>query len=49
MQKKNSGIAKCYDELSANKLGLKGKWEEMKNVNTPDVWEYINTWSEKIE
>jgi len=32
MQKKNSGIAKCYDELSANKLGLKGKWEEIKNV-----------------
>ena len=49
MQKNDLGIAKCHFELSANELGLKGKWEEMKNVNTPDGWEYINTWSEKIE
>ncbi|HEY8892576.1 MAG TPA: nitroreductase family protein [Clostridium sp.] len=45
MQKNDIGIAKCHFELSANELGLKGTWEKMKNINTPNDWEYICTWS----
>jgi nitroreductase len=45
LQKNDIGIAKCHFELSANELGLKGNWQEMKNINTPIGWEYISTWS----
>lgn len=44
MQKNDIGIAKCHFELSVNELGLKGSWEEIKNTNTPNNWEYICTW-----
>jgi len=45
MQKNDIGIAKCHFELSANELGLKGTWQEMKNINALNGWEYICTWS----
>ena len=45
LQKNDIGIAKCHFELSANELGLKGNWQEMKNINTPIGWENISTWS----
>ena len=45
MQKNDIGIAKCHFELSANELGLKGTWEIIKNINTPNDWEYICSWS----
>ena len=45
MQKNDIGIAKCHFELSANELGLKGKWQEIKNINTTNDWEYICSWS----
>jgi len=45
MQKNDIGIAKCHFELSANELGLKGTWEKIKNINTPNDWEYICRWS----
>lgn len=48
MQKNDMGIAKCHFELSAKELGLKGKWQEMKNMNLPNAWEYISTWSEEV-
>jgi hypothetical protein len=45
LQKNDIGIAKCNFELSVNELGLKGKWQEMKNISTYNGWEYISTWS----
>jgi nitroreductase len=45
LQKNDIGIVKCHFELSANELGLKGKWQEMKNISTVSGWEYISTWS----
>ena len=45
MQKNDIGIAKCHFELSANELGLKGTWQEIKNISTPNDWEYICSWS----
>ena len=45
MQRNDIGIAKCHFELTAIELGLKGRWLEMKNINTPAGWEYIVTWS----
>ena len=44
MQKNDLGIAKCHFELASDELGLKGKWEEMKNISTPNEWKYICTW-----
>ncbi len=46
IQKIDMGIAMCHFELTANEVGLRGKWD----INTPvpdDVpkgWEYIITW-----
>ncbi|MCB2339149.1 nitroreductase family protein [Clostridium estertheticum] len=45
MQKNDIGIAKCHFELSANELGLKGTWVEIKNISTPNDWEYCCSWS----
>ena len=44
MQKNDMGIAMCHFELAAKELGLKGKWENFKNIDTPNDWEYITTW-----
>ncbi|MGV8983787.1 nitroreductase family protein [Clostridium sp.] len=45
MQKNDMGIAKCHFELAVNELGLKGTWQEIKNIKTTNDWEYICTWS----
>lgn len=45
MQMNDIGIAKCHFELSVNELGLKGTWQEIKNINTTNNWEYICSWS----
>ena len=45
LQRNDIGIAKCHFELSTKELGFKGKWQEMKNINTLNGWEYISTWS----
>jgi len=45
MQMNDIGIAKCHFELAANELGLNGRWQELKNINTPNDWEYTCTWS----
>ncbi|MFA6807503.1 MAG: hypothetical protein WCR27_00770 [Eubacteriales bacterium] len=47
MQKNDIGIAKCHFELSEKELGLKGKWEEIKNIDTPIGWEYVCSWLEE--
>ncbi|MBU3110206.1 nitroreductase family protein [Clostridium lacusfryxellense] len=44
MQKNDIGIAKCHFELSANELGLKGTWVEIKKISTPNDWEYCCSW-----
>jgi hypothetical protein len=44
LQKNDIGIAKCHFELSVSELGLKGKWQEMKNIYTVSGWEYISSW-----
>ena len=44
MQKNDIGIAKCHFELTVNELGLKGTWQEIKNINTTNDWEYICSW-----
>ncbi|WP_326908018.1 nitroreductase family protein [Sedimentibacter sp. MB31-C6] len=45
IQKNDIGIAMCHFELTANELGLDGNWQEIKNINLPDEWEYVITWS----
>jgi len=45
LQKNDIGIAKCHFEATANELGLKGKWEHLKNINLHNEWEYMVTWS----
>ena len=45
MQKNDIGIAKCHFELSANELGLKGSWVEIKDISTQNDWEYCCSWS----
>lgn len=45
LQKNDMGIAKCHFELSVNELGLKGKWQELNNIDTSSGWEYISSWS----
>jgi len=44
MQKNDLGIAKCHFELAADELGLKGRWEVMRNIPVGAEWEYITTW-----
>jgi hypothetical protein len=40
------GIALCHFELSANELGLKGKWEYRQPEIPIEIWEYTATWIE---
>jgi len=47
MQKNDIGIAKCHFELSANELGLKGTWVDLKNIKSPKDWEYCCSWSKQ--
>ena len=44
VQKNDIGIAKCHFELSANELGLKGKWTKIESFSAPFDWEYICSW-----
>ena len=44
LQKNDIGIAKCHFELTAKELGLKGKWENQKNISLSNEWEYMTTW-----
>ena len=47
MQKNDIGIAKCHFELSANELGLKGKWTQSETFSAPFDWEYICSWADE--
>ncbi|MBF0225330.1 MAG: nitroreductase family protein [Desulfobacterales bacterium] len=48
LQRVDMGIAMCHFELTANELGLKGKWELKKpNIESlPEDTQYIATWEE---
>lgn len=48
IQKNDLGIAMCHFELTANELGLNGRWEEKQRVNSPNGWEYIIMWPTNI-
>jgi len=45
MQKNDIGIAMCHFELTAKESGFMGSWEELKNIDSPDGWEYVITWT----
>lgn len=45
MQMNDIGIAKCHFELTANELGLAGKWDQVQGVKTPAEREYMTTWT----
>lgn len=47
IQKNDMGIAMCHFELTAKELGLEGDWQELKNLNKLNEWEYIITWNAK--
>lgn len=49
IQKNDMGIAMCHFELTAKELGLQGNWIEFNEINVPDDWEYIISWSDKAE
>ncbi len=44
LQKNDIGIVKCHFDLTVKELAIKGSWQELKNVNVPDDWEYIVSW-----
>ena len=44
LQKNDAGIAKCHFDLTLKELGIKGSWQELKNINIPDDWEYMVSW-----
>lgn len=44
LQKNDIGIAMCHFELSANELGLKGKWKTYGSIESMADWEYVTTW-----
>ena len=46
LQRLDMGIAMCHFELTANELGLKGKWvvEENLNKSPEPLTEYIVSW-----
>lgn len=46
IQKNDMGIAMCHFELTAKELGLQGNWIELNEINVPDDWEYIISWSD---
>ena len=43
-QKNDIGIAKCHFDLTLKELGVKGSWQDLKDINGPDDWEYIVSW-----
>ncbi len=44
LQKNDIGIAKCHFDLTLNELGIKGSWQELKDVHVPNDWEYMVSW-----
>jgi nitroreductase len=44
IQLNDMGIAKCHFELSAKELGLKGQWQKLNSIKTPEDWEYVTSW-----
>lgn len=44
IQLNDMGIAKCHFDFSAKELGLKGQWQKLDNIKTPEDWEYVTTW-----
>lgn len=48
IQKNDIGIAMCHFELTALESGLDGEWQKLNNINIPNGWEYIISWSVKI-
>jgi len=44
MQLNDIGIAKCHFDFSAKELGLKGQWQKLDNIKTPEDCEYVTTW-----
>lgn len=45
MQKNDIGIAKCHFDLTLKELEIKGSWHELKDINAPDKWEYVVSWT----
>lgn len=43
-KKNDIGIAKCHFDLTIRELGVKGSWEDLKDVNVSDDLEYIVSW-----
>lgn len=44
LQLNDIGIAKCHFDLTLNESGIKGNWQVLKEVDTPENWEYVITW-----
>ena len=44
LQKNDLGIAKCHFDLTLKELGIKGSWQELKQIDTPNDWEYAISW-----
>ncbi len=40
MQRNDLGIAKCHFDLSLKETGINGSWQEIKQINIPNDWEY---------
>ncbi len=45
LQLNDIGIAKCHFELTAQEVGLDGRWQVLENVMGPAGWEYITSWT----
>lgn len=44
LQKNDIGIAKCHFDLTLKELGIKGSWQDLKDVYVADDWEYAVSW-----
>ncbi|NYB73264.1 nitroreductase [Sedimentibacter hydroxybenzoicus DSM 7310] len=44
LQLNDIGIAKCHFDLTLNELGIKGRWQKLKNDYAPNDWEYAVSW-----
>lgn len=44
LQKNDLGIAKCHFDLTLKELGINGSWQELKQIDTPNDWEYAISW-----
>ncbi|HEY8910239.1 MAG TPA: nitroreductase family protein [Desulfosporosinus sp.] len=48
LQRVDMGIAMCHFELTAEELGIKGRWQisDPRSINTPQDTEYVVSWVE---